>query len=351
MEKRGLSFVASFLFAIIVAIISFAILLYFILGVDIKGFGLDETCRLSVLTRATTPDIAKNVVNVPLKCTTRKVCITDKLFGECEEQFLGDDDRIRVGKNSEEAARTIEKTVADSMLSCWKMMGEGKLDLLGNQQSIFSDDAAASCVICSRIALDKDFEFKDKKAGERNQYFEEVISKVDVNRYLSEETAPQSKESYLSLFTDNSIRSYGAFKDELTKNEGKATNEIAVLFAQMNTKEDPFEKAIDVALVGGGFILVGDRALSPVGKIISGFSTVAGKVFFVAQIAELAAASGIAAYAYYKASNDQTISAAYCGEFTSSEKNRKGCSVVTAVDYSDSSKINELCKGGILGRA
>jgi len=42
----------------------------------------DETCHLSVLSRGTAPDSLQAFV--PLKCTTKKICITQKSRKECK---------------------------------------------------------------------------------------------------------------------------------------------------------------------------------------------------------------------------------------------------------------------------
>ena len=351
MNKRGFDFLWGLVLSVIIAIIAFSILLYFLLGIDTKGFTLDETCKLSVLTRATAPDIAKKALGLPLKCTTRKVCITDSLFGKCEEQFAGDDaNRIVLSSDKDEAAKTVAKTVADSMLACWRMMGEGKLDLFGNPQDLLSDDAKASCVVCTRVAFDKDFVYKDKKTKELDKDFEKVAEVLDINKFIEENTAPQSQQTYLNLFTDSSIRSYGGeFKDSIGKSEGKATDEIAILFAQINTDKDPFEAGVNGALAAGTFLLIGNNALSPLGKTVSLFTKTAGRTFGIfTLVAEVAITAGVGVASGIKASNDQMISAAYCGEFTSSEEKKKGCSVVTAVDYNKIDEVNRLC-GRILG--
>lgn len=350
-RKRGFAIIASSLFAVIVVLLAFGILLYFVLRIDTKGFILDQTCKFSVLTRATTPDIGKKTLDLPLKCTTRKICVTDKLFGKCEEQFGGDDfDRADIGNDAVSAARDIERTVANEMLACWRMMGEGKLDLFGNQQGVLSDDAAASCVVCSRVAFDRDFIYEDKKAGKINKGFSSIAEVLDINKFMEENAAPQSQQTYLSLFTDSSVRSYGGeFRETIVGNKGSATDDIAIIFAQINTDKNPFEVGLNSALATGAFLLVGNSALSPLGKTVSLVSGAAGKAFGVfTLVGQIAITAGVGAASGIKASNDQMISAAYCGEFTSSEANKKGCSIVTAVDFNKISDVNKLC-GQILG--
>ncbi|MDO8508887.1 MAG: hypothetical protein Q7S27_04350 [Nanoarchaeota archaeon] len=340
MDRRGFEFAWGVLFSIIMVIMALAVLLLAYGKFNFKGFTIDETCKFSVLTLATTPDVVKNNLNIPLKCNTRKLCISNRFFGKCEGQFSGESaELVRLGGSSTESARTIDKTIADSMLACWKMMGEGKLDLWGNRQGLSADEAKAQCVICSRIALDKEF-IEDK------ENFDSIISQVNVNQYLENHKAPQSEESYLSLFTDNAVRSYGSFREEFSKkeNEGRNTNELAIIFAQVNTKEDPLDVAANAALKGTGFILAGNAALSPLGII----TNIIKKPLLFIEISSIAVGSG---FSYLKAQNDQTVSAAYCGGFSNNDENRKGCSVISAVDYNQLDKINEMCAGGILGNA
>ncbi len=325
---------AYFLFILIIAVISFGVLLYFILSAGVEELGVDGVCQVSVLTRATTPNALELKNQVPLKCSTKKVCISDRSSGNCE-QFAREEEIVDVELDSDSvsAARGIEKTIADAMLYCWRTMGEGKLDLMGEEGSF--GDAVPRCVICSRMALDKDFV---------NGGYKNVGGLVDINKYLESQEAPNSNgKSYLSVFSDESVRAYGSFREDIANTKGKITNEYAVLFAQINTNTEPLDAAGKA--VTGGFVLGGGALLTSFGRSI--LTTPLGA------LASLVGIGAAATYAGINQRNNQIISAGYCGQFKSSaskdDKLRKGCSIVTVVDYSNVEKINELCKGGIEG--
>ncbi len=345
--KKGVQTISYFIFVITIAVVSLVVLLYFVLRVDFKEFSVDETCQLSVLSRAITPDYGKKAINIPLKCSTRETCVTDSVFGKCEEQFAdGEAERLRISGEPEKAAKIIEKSVADSMLSCWKMMGEGRVDLLGDTLPL--EKAEPVCVICSRIAFDEDF-----KSGMR---FKEIIEEVDINDFLEENQAPQSKESYLSIFTDGAVSTYDSFENEIDKTENAkdyGTDDIAILFAQINTEGDSLGKAFDSALIGVGAIIAGERATSGFGKIVGWTTRVGTKATVFLYLAEIGITAGIAGKAYIQSEQNKAISASYCGDFTGSRieggDSRKGCSIITAVDYNKVEEINRICSGGILG--
>ena len=63
----------------------------------------------------------------------------------------------------------------------------------------------------------------------------------------------------------------------------------------------------------------------------------------------ITAVGGTAGLKAYGASRDQDISAAFCGEFTSTQGNRQGCSIITQTNYNDIPTLNKLCAGGIEG--
>ena len=84
MRKRGVE--AYFLPIILLAIVGFFIVLYFLTSFDLIGYSEDEVCKLSILSRATSPDAAKGIV--PIQCTTKKLCLTKD--GDCRKNFAGE---------------------------------------------------------------------------------------------------------------------------------------------------------------------------------------------------------------------------------------------------------------------
>ena len=177
--KKG-EIALQYLVVLILAIIGFVIVLILLFSLEFESFSTDEVCKLSVLSRASIPSGVQGYV--PLKCSTKKYCITDNDFlgGKCE-QFAGEKnvEMVRLKGDVDEKARQIEKASAEAMRTCWSQMGEGKLDLFAEPMSLGLLDNLAkslkveatgpSCVICSRVALADDV-LKNK----------ELLDKVDV---------------------------------------------------------------------------------------------------------------------------------------------------------------------------
>jgi hypothetical protein len=330
-SKRG-DLTSAQIAGIILTIAGFIIALLFLLFIlDIKSFSQDEICRLSVLTRATTPTAVERFS--PLKCSTKKICFTN---GKDCGQFIGEEDieEIKLPADEEAAAKKIEEETANAMYDCWKMMGEGKLDVFGGRDSgvwnlIGLDkwqNAHTACLLCSRLAISDDVN-------------ENVLQKVDVNSYMENAQVPDSSgDTYLQKFTDNQIQSYPReFRQNFgQENEDKpeATNQISLLFMQISTKEGAVQSGVETGVKSAAFVFGTTSALGPFGKVLT-----LGKGGIIAGVAGLAG-GGIAAFQTYRS---RQVSAAYCGEFTSVDSGRNGCSVVTAFDYNKVQYINDYC--------
>jgi hypothetical protein len=339
MEKRGDMFLSTKLFGIIATIVAFVILIIFlgILYVNSTSGQDDLACELSVLTRATVPSSSQSVV--PLKCPTKKICLTTEFRGECK-QLAGEKDveRVRVSTKPEEGARTIEETIAKAQYDCFKNMKWGKLDIssgydrhyltsitpdsIGEVIDVFTtEDIYPRCVMCARIAIAEDLKEK-----------EEILEKVDVNKYIETTLVPNSDLTYLQIFTDRQVRSYPAtFKEEISSTNAEGTDQIGIIFMQILTEEPPEE--IAKQSFWGSTIVAGGLMLTPVGGVVGAAGIVAG----------LAGSATVAGLGYSQAEKNQLIAASTCGEFVSTEKGRQGCSIVTFVDYNDIAKINRLC--------
>jgi len=329
-DKKG-ALEARYIILISLAIIGFLAVLWFLLSLGFDQFTESETCRFSVVARATalkTPGIPSETIRelFPLKCATKKICLTSELFGECE-QFIGEKNvvRVRLSKNNAaEAARVIMEENANAMYDCWSDMGQLKLDLFGTPGTF--GEAKPICRICSRVAFDKEFTESD--------YFGEVMSKVDLNEYMETQQVFGSELTYLQTFTDSFIRGYSKEFEEEIKEEGKkTTDEVAYIFAQISSEEGWPEAFGKVAI--GGFVAAGSVLFTPAGKIIL------NPVGAIATLGAIGISAGIAGY---NAAENQEISAAYCGEFASSEEKRKGCSLVQAVDYNQIGTLNQKCE-------
>jgi hypothetical protein len=347
MEKRG-ELTSSQIIMLVLAIAGFVIIVIFLLlFLDLETQTDEELCRLSILTRATTPDLAQRAV--PLKCTTSKICITTG-EGDCSSSFLGEDNivKVKLPNDVEQAAKMISEISANTLYDCWSMTGQGKLDLFGEAVSLSAienlkgflnlEAAQPHCIICSRVALSSGLQKRD-----------DILSKVNVNEYLETQQVPGSRLTYLQTFTDQQVNSFpGDARDVFSdpKNQKQGTTQVANVFTQIKTKTDPQDAAYEGAIGAGTFILGGSYAFGALGNVVQG--VVSHPV--IAGVIGLVAVGGTAGLRGYGASRDQEVSIAYCGEFTSSDKeNKHGCSFTMPVDYNDIEKINKLCAGGIEG--
>lgn len=356
---------------LVLVIASFLIALFFFYSIVSDNYSEDELCKLSVLGRASTSSSIKG--NIPLKCTTEKICLTSASGGECE-QFAGEEKVMRVdlpNNDPQAVADIIEKVYAESLYSCWKMMGEGRLDLFGSSELYTSflptsvsdtlnffkgEKVHPTCVICNRIAIDEDFIYEDKKNKEKGGlkgYFIQSSSKVDIKDYI-EKNSPGGSLSYLQLFTDKQVPKYPSeLIDKFGKREvmgevmGGVIDEVGIVFIQIINRGDPSkerpwsdrlsEVGGNAALVGG-LIVVGAFVVNPVGAVISLFGILKTAVVVGGSSAILSA---------FQDSGQQAISAGYCGKLNSPKQVGEGiygCSFVRPFDYDNISEINQVCK-------
>src|SRR3989338_9062583 len=100
MKRKG-EITSTQLTGIIILIVSFAVILLFYLNLN-WGENVDrETCKQSVILKASSPEVADiRILPVTLKCKTEKICITTNRFskGDCEEDFGKDYTTIKVSE-------------------------------------------------------------------------------------------------------------------------------------------------------------------------------------------------------------------------------------------------------------
>jgi hypothetical protein len=350
-----------------------------------------ELCRLSVVERASAP-VGKDIVS--LKCTTEKVCITTKKSEKCKE-FAGEENiryvvlDIPTGDSPKEAikrdkaVKIIEEETANAMFDCWKMTGEGKLNIFGSD-SVFTDliqevggvDAGLAisivkpkCIVCSRIAISEAVYKKDEEvrknlgksppleigASPSDSLF---LDNVNVNDYMVRNKVPGSTLTYLQTFTDEGVGGYAEFSQTENEETKKLSSEkqpkrgvsqLAIVFVQMkvsNTKPD------DVFKNGffSGAAIGATAALTGPGKLVT---KAAGK--FLGPIGWIAEAAAIGAVSYNYASsqedkqrNNQLLASTVCGKYATNDKEQQkyGCSLTKAMKW-EASEINRLCSGGI----
>jgi len=356
---------------IVLAIAGFAIVIYLFFMLDLGSIGTRETCHLSVLRRATVPQIVQGYV--PLTCTTDKICVTDGFFGgKCEKQFAGEKDitLVRLSGSPDEKRRKIEEISANAMYDCWSMMGEGKLDIFWTpSQEVGWSPTGSTCVICSRVAV-------DESVSESILYDIDEKRGVNVNRYIAENKVPGKEITYLQAFTDRGISAYSRFgnaadfagtlptneyykqlqeslKGSLSKEQRKATkealalvekelastannHELAFVFSQIKTKEIDSTTDILADIAGMGATAAGATFAMPVvGNI--------GTALYVGVLGVIAGSTS-EIYGAWNAYESQITAMGYCGPFASTKKEAaQGCSVINAVNY-DFKSINNICQ-------
>ena len=328
--------------AILLAIIGFAIVLSFFFIIN-WGDEVDRTtCHQSVIYRGTLPTLGDVKAYVPLKCKTGKYCVSSKKSGECEELKNAEDVSVVKVSDKEE----IERFIARDILECWKMMGEGKV-------SIFSDwlnekfgigSTYPSCVICSRIAFDKE---NLESSGIK-------LDEVNVREYMLTHTAPGKEVSYAKyLAGENGKVSAGALGDvelrELLEVDGELVfdeenldedseevidnPEVAVMFMQISAPSgsDVFKNTLSVMGVGlGAAFFTSPKLVSK--AVFSQAGVAVGVLAGVGLIAQQLNVEG-----------NRAVTAGYCDVVSVGEEARQGCSVVVSTDY-DASSISQYCK-------
>jgi len=345
-EKKG-SMTMNMLVMIIILVVGFAIVFYFFVMFDWTGRVDEEVCHQSVIYRATLPSLAGAKEYVPLKCKTDKICITSGLIGgSCKEfENLKGITKMKV-KNSQE----IEQIIAREIIDCWKMMGEGKIQVFSQwlAEKYGVGDVGSSCVICNRIAFDK---VSLEKAGID-------LSKIDVMKYMQRHAIPNQNVSYYGYLAgeggkisvgesltlvdiekvgDKITFVDGQFKldtEEFSSQEPDKGEELSIMFMQITAPI--YTKVISNTLktagigIGSAFLTAPVVATKAVGAAVSGWYVTL----------TLGAILGI--YQYGSVGHNRAVTAGYCGDISTGDKARDGCSVVRTVNY-DVEDLSHYC--------
>ncbi len=238
---------------LVILVVGFAILLLLYWQISWTGNIDREVCHQSVILRATAPDTVLGTKDyVPLKCATRKICITDKFFGkgDCEE-FAGEKyEKVRISGSELERQEQINMFIAREMADCWAMMGEGKVQVFARE--LVSTSAKRECSICARIAFDKSLK-------------EEIGEVKGLGEYLISHKVPNKDISYWEFLTHRS--KIPIFNKEF---DSFSMDEKTIVFMEMdkNTLGDW------LGLSGGG--LIGAKIGATIGSIVPLGGTIAG---------------------------------------------------------------------------
>ncbi len=133
---------------LIILIVSFTIILILIFRLNLGETTDKEICHNSVMMKA------KSVLKSgPLDCKTTYVCISGG--GKCEQFSPTTTIEIDMNQEPEKIKNDTMKAIADEMVDCWWMFGEGEVDYVG-----LNVKGAAigkmNCALCSKIKFSKD---------------------------------------------------------------------------------------------------------------------------------------------------------------------------------------------------
>lgn len=360
MDKRG-ELSSTALVTIILAVAGFILV-----GLALYNIFKDDSltnrdlCRLSVLSRATVPSAGQQFV--PLNCQTEKICLTvDGKDNDCK-QFAGEKNVRKVelkvdgSLNDAKAVETIQREVANAMYDCWLMAGQGKLDIFppgdvtSSPASKFFEQIAAttdltslevkpSCIVCSRLAFsDALYEADRTLENEKSSGF---LKNIDFNNYMSTQIVGNTGKTYASIFTGGSATGYSSIaqKENVSLIEGiKApgvSNQISVVFAQIKVSDVNPEDQFWNTLSNGAILGAIGIATSP------GSVTNLPLGLFKVAIAG-AVSTALAFDAETTLNESQAISAATCGQFESTSREQRGCSLVKLMNW-NVNDVNSLC--------
>lgn len=343
--KKGLAL--STIVGLIILILGFVILLYAYYQLNWTGNVDKQVCHQSVIYRATLPAFAGAKEYVPLKCKTGKICIVSKSGGKCSE-FLNTAGVTYIKAKDKTA---VEQAVAREILSCWETMGEGKLSLFSNwmAETYGIGTVASTCVICSRIAYDKE---GLARAGIN-------LNSINVQDYMLKHAAPGQKVSYYVYMTGQGGRmsiednrrgtielqtptgsNSGSLEQvkvdiEESSNVGESLGkETSVMFMQVASPSygDVIKNSVLTLLGGtaGGFVVAGPKYAS---KAVIGAAK--SPAFWA-----ILAIVGI--YQYNSVADNQAFTASHCGDISVGDKTSYGCSVVRTVNY-DEASLGQYC--------
>jgi len=217
---------------IIVLIVSFAVILFFLIRLNLGKTTDQETCHNSVVTRSSGVLPADSI---PLNCKTQYICISKD--GSCEEMTSP---QIEKAKTQEE----VYSILANQMADCWWMFGEGKLDYVKDQLT-----GNLYCSICSQIAFDNSLDMFENGEIDKKSFYE----------YLSK-TNYSEEESYLEYLTGlNDIN----VLEQALKQDSKEFG-VMPLNKQQYVVMGIINKVGVVAWVGTGVVIGGGIALAVV---------------------------------------------------------------------------------------
>lgn len=361
MKQKRADLTSTQLITIILLVAGFVIVVffYFYSQLGYSGTVDKEVCHESVILRGTLPAFLGMKEYVPLKCKTEKICITSGFIGgRCKNSYGEKESILKVKVKN---IKDIEKFISGNIVECWKTYGEGKI-LLNTQwiaQEYGIGDVVSSCNICSRIAFDYESLNKIKiSSGD--------ISKINVMNYMATHYMPNSKKTYLDVMgkeggkfagkriDDWKISNFNIETDDKTKEESVTPSGIAITSSDVTQEIKNPENPPDLSIMfmqvtapsHSGVLL--NTALGVLGIQFASFALAPGtttklvKGAFSAWRIVLPLAAIFAIYQQGNVYYQKSVTAGYCGDVSTGEEAREGCSVVRMANY-DVSDIRQYC--------
>lgn len=337
--------------SLVLLIAGFAILASAFFSFEWESENLRQVCHQSVVLRATSNQVS-GMDFVPLNCKTQKKCVTTGLIGgKCESVFKNSNDVKKIKVNSK---KEVEKFIADEIIDCWSMMGEGKLSIFSNSiaEKAGIGSVYPSCIVCSRIAFDEDLDSK-------------YVRDLDVYDYMKKNKVPGKDFTYAEYFSDSqtkpaissdSIEIDVPIEDEEgnietedvnidiepeeDESESQRPEELGIVFMQISAPSHGDTLKNLGKLVGAGATA---GFLSPGGRFMGTAIKGACGGIVRGAICGSFALIGITAQ-QINTKNNRDVAAGYCTDSfkDSSEDARNGCSVVRVVDYT-AEDLTEYC--------
>jgi hypothetical protein len=359
-NKKGIE--TKVLIGFILLLVGFGIVLYsFYYKTNFPQIVDKQVCTESVNLRGIASGVAGTTGEsfAALKCKTEKVCITSGLIGgTCEENF-GKESVVKAKvTNSALGENQSAKVISDEVLSCWDMMGQGRLSLFSSGwKSQFGlgglkKDTYSSCVICSRIAFDMKNTAKVNKSNV-NVYDYMISHKVPGKDFTYASYIAEGSPAGISITDTASVLGSNTFNNvvlpqfesqsgaaqEFTSVPVTKSPEIAVIFMQFNAPNYYTVITNTFGVVGASFVLPGVGSIARKATVL----------IFSNPYTGIPAALGIATFAGYQAWNvykGYDTALGYCGDLTvgdeKSDDYKYGCSAIRVIPY-DAENIQNFC--------
>ncbi|MBR9701422.1 hypothetical protein GOV13_00705 [Candidatus Pacearchaeota archaeon] len=137
---------------LIVLIVSFSVILLLIFRLDLGETTNKEICHNSVILKS------RSSVGGEIDCRTNYVCISGG--GDCQGINPTAEVEIDLGGTKEEIKNRTMKAIADEMVECWWMFGEGKVNYGGvldkyKERTLWNN---YHCAVCSIVKFGDDME-------------------------------------------------------------------------------------------------------------------------------------------------------------------------------------------------